>query len=152
MNLGQMVIVILGVILFSTVVLGIYNNMMNQLEMTGDRRYYSQGMRIADYIFQGIEVQTLDSTINIGTIFSQYQSPGAYMYGGTSTIPALTVDGTRYNVNVIARYCDINGNFSPTATNFIKVFCNVEVDVNGRKPFFIGQGDEAFSQIFTNMP
>ena len=154
MNLGQMVIVILGVVLFSTIVLGIYNNMMNQLEITGDRKYYSQGIRIADYVFQSMEVQMLNKTMNISSIFLQYQQPGAYMYGGTGTAPPITVDGVPYHVNVLAQYCDVNGNSSGgLITDWIRVFCMIEVDINGRKPYFVGvDEDDAFVQIFTNMP
>ena len=151
MNLGQMVIVVLGVVLFSTIVLGIYNNMMNQLEMTGDRRYYSQGMRVADYVFQSMEVKTLNSTMDINTIFTQYQN-GAYYYGGPGPNQPLIVDEVPYNVNLEARYCDMNGNDSPTATNWVKVYCRVEVNINGRKPFFVGVDDQAFFQIFSDMP
>jgi hypothetical protein len=150
MNLGQMLLVVLGVVLFSTIMLGVYNSMGNQTELTAQKIYYTQAFRIADYVFQGLEVRLISESISINDIFTNYQTE-TVLYGNGGPRPAINVSDINYSVNVIAQYCTEDGLFSPSETNQVKLFCRVEITAGGNPPHFVGQGEDSFSKIFYNL-
>jgi len=146
MNLGQMLLVVLAVVLFSTIILSVYNNLVRQTEMVGEKIYYTQAIKIADLVFQQLEVDILSLKLSIDNLFSTY-STDVFIYGGPVLAP-LTIQSVPYTVNIVAQYCNEAGVFSATATNQVKVFCRVVVELNNGNQLVLGEGEDSFSKIF----
>ena len=72
MSMGQMLLVLLGLALFSTILMSYYNTFVNQIDWIEKNQIQKQALRIIDFEFQRIESRVISGT-RISTIMPEYQ-------------------------------------------------------------------------------
>lgn len=93
----QMLLVVLAMALFSTIVVGTYNNLSNQSVMTYRSMTLNQGLRVADRYLQKIGAENLYKDFKlIQNTYSNYDT-------------CIVYNGVNYNVNIRSNYCDSSG-------------------------------------------
>ena len=159
MNLGQMLMVLLGIVLFSTIIIVFYNNMANQVDMTERTIYLQQGIRIADKYLQEFEAEL------VGGMIGNFNDVNAVMFNGLQR-PDIIVGEATYTPRVFSRLCDQRGISLPIGAtipnpDYIRLFVTVEITTAKRgtaNPYRVGYDltasqteNEAFSKIFHNI-
>ncbi len=71
MNMGQMLIVLLGLALFSTLIMSYYSTFANQIDWIDKNQIQKQALRIVDFQFQLIESRIISGT-SISTLLPEY--------------------------------------------------------------------------------
>ena len=98
MNLGQMLLVMLAVILFSSIVISLYNSMTVQVEMTSNGIFFKQGMFIIDGLIQKYEAQIMGKEITLQNLYDK---------GVVDT--TFTVGEVNYQVIFKTKWCHQDG-------------------------------------------
>jgi hypothetical protein len=147
MNLGQMLLVLLAIVLFSTLILGIYNAMSNQVEMAARNVFYTQGLYYADLVFQRIESQLLHDQ-------TDFDFDGLITNIQTYEIEDMVIGDARYGMTLTASYCTPFGVIAAGPTDHIRVFARIHINY-GAMDYFIGEDnptnpfhDDQFSKVF----
>ncbi|HOE91522.1 MAG TPA: hypothetical protein PLV22_06075 [Candidatus Cloacimonadota bacterium] len=70
--MGQMLLVLLGLALFSTIIMSYYNVFTNQIDWIEKNQIQKQALRIIDFEFQRIESRVISGT-RISSIMPEYQ-------------------------------------------------------------------------------
>ena len=140
MNLGQIAIVLLALILLSTVLLSIFNNMMTQTDFAARNIYLTQSLKIVDRVFQEYESMLLGKKI----VFDDLTLPAE---GRNFVIN--DVEGATYDVTVTSRNTDRRGvpSILPGPTDFKRLDIRIRVNT-GHSEIFIGDDSSAFSKVF----
>ncbi|MDD2649693.1 MAG: hypothetical protein PHF36_00960 [Candidatus Cloacimonetes bacterium] len=73
MNMGQMLLVLLGLALFSTILMSYYNTFTNQIDWIEKNQIQKQALRIIDFEFQRIESRVISGTRR-ASIMPEYQN------------------------------------------------------------------------------
>ena len=146
MNMGQMMLVILAVVLFTTIIMGVHHNTQNQLRMAGDNIYNTQALKVADYIFQRFEVDLITDQTPFQTFFNTWNAAT-----GGGVYPPITVNNATFNATVEAIPINMAGAVIATPTpDRLRVNIRVAVDINGRI-LNVGTAAAPFSKNFTNV-
>lgn len=138
----QMLLVLLTLVLFSTMLLNIYNILLDQSALIYDTMLYLQGQKIADKYFQRIEAELLgDPPVSY---FSQIHS----FY--TSLSDTLIVNNVIFNIQVNSTYCDSLGNIPYADTLYQKVDVRINCLSTTMDTLYIGTSNSPFSKVFFN--
>lgn len=149
MNLGQMILIMLAIILFSTIVLMVNNSLVTQIEMMSRTIYFTQGNYYADSILQQLESDILGHVITITELHDLYVSPLDFDN-------EITIGDATYSIRLRSRYYNnILGGVSAgdAPTNAVLVTCVVRI-VQGPNEWINGNldgnvSDSAYNKIFT---
>jgi len=74
MGTGQMLLVLLAMILFSTILLTMYNNIDMQMRVIERTKTQLQGQKLADRYFQKIETELIGNVLTFSQVHSTYSS------------------------------------------------------------------------------
>lgn len=120
MNMGQMLLVLLGLCLFSTMLLSFYSVLLNQLDAIHNIIYQKQGLKIVDFFFQQIEAELISNTRSFSDLYLEYKDR-------TAPVDTLFVNGLPYVVYVKSLKSNVTGTPVTGSTSYmrvdIKVYC-----------------------------
>ncbi len=142
MGTGQMLLVMLAVILFSTILLTMYSNIQDQARVIERARTMLQGQKIADKYFQQIEAELIG---NVHT-FSEINS----IYSNFSEI--VTVNNSDYHVRCErAEYCNKNGNTPVASNDYQLIEFSIWVIDAYQDSVVIGTSSSPLQKVFADM-
>lgn len=141
MSMGQMLLVLLGLVLFSTLVLSYYNILGSQVEMVEKNQLQKQALKIIDFRFQLIESEVISNSKNLQQIYTEYPD-------FTTAIDTLILNNKPYRVYVKANKCNAKGeNVSGTAY-YIRMDARVDVPITEQDTIKVGLIDNPISKVF----
>ncbi|MCK4955987.1 MAG: hypothetical protein KAS49_00015 [Candidatus Cloacimonetes bacterium] len=110
MGTGQMLLVLLAIILFSTILLTMYNNISVQTRIIDRTKTMLQGQKLASRYFQKMEAELLGNLTTFSDIISTYNG-----FSENTAVNELT-----YHLNCErVVYCDQVGNTPVATTDFL---------------------------------
>lgn len=122
MNTGQMLLVMLAIILFSTILIATYNNLFTVLFMAYEAMYQMQAYKIADRIFQEIDAMNISGVLTFTEIDSNY----------TFQDSVETINNVNYNIAATVSLCNQYGETAFPDSNYqridLRIFCVVGTD------------------------
>jgi hypothetical protein len=108
MGTGQMMLVLLSVLLFTTLIHSTLNNLIIQSEFLFKNMLLLQGEKLADRYINEIDMQIKSGIASFPSIVSTYNSNSF----------SVTTNYTQYNIVIDANYCSIGGDIgSPHPSN-----------------------------------
>jgi hypothetical protein len=117
---------------------------MIQIEMASHKVFYTQGIQIADSIFQRLEAEQLGEIRNFTSLYTEFVNP--------VTLPEVFIGDASYTVTVRSEYSDMLGAVQgATVSDHIKVFCLIDIDYGVTDNLFIGTNDDSFSKVFSRL-
>jgi hypothetical protein len=141
MSMGQMLLVLLGLVLFSTMILSYYNILGSQVEMVEKNQLQKQALKIIDFRFQLIESEVISNSKNLQQIYTEYPD-------FTTAIDTLTLNNKPYIVYIKANKCNAKGeNISGTAY-YIRMDARVDVLATEKDTIKVGLIDNPISKVF----
>jgi len=144
MNLGQMLLVMLAVVLFSSVVITMYNSMTIQIEMATNNIFYSQGIFIADSILKRFEAELLTEMLDF-VEFEAMGNPTPYVVQ-----PPFVIGDAVYTVQFITRWSGPDGEVLITPdSSYVFQRCIVTIEYGDAPPLVVGIDDDAFRKVHT---
>ena len=153
MNFGQMMLVIMAVVLFTTVIMGLQRRMVSQIVMATNNVYNTQALKVSDYIFQRFEADLISGQIDFAefrTRWTTAEQRGAALNPNTFNVLAGGENPRAFqlmNVDYFPRVRVV-----PTANpNIVNVEVRLEVHIPGQEPRFIGTLDAPFTKPFSNL-
>jgi len=157
MNLGQMLIVILSVVLFSTLIISVYNNMTNQMQMATNTTYLNQSVLVADAAFQKITAEYFAKMMTFTQIHSTFVGNVGFTipYQLINNQNAVVVQGVSYTPHIRAVYWTQlqNGQATTNVSNCIRLSCRVLVRATAdpAEDFWLGDDSDDFNHIITTI-
>ncbi|HCX72278.1 MAG TPA: hypothetical protein DHM37_01025 [Candidatus Cloacimonas sp.] len=140
MNTGQMLMVMVAIVLFSSLFVNSITNISEQNEIIYKGTYILQGHKIAERYFEKIEAELLGEISSFGEVLDNYAD-----YDTT-----FTVQNVDYQVSIVSNLCDANGNITDPQEDFqrvdIRINCNYGDDV-----LHIGTETNPLSKIFADL-
>ena len=125
MNTGQMLLVMLAIVLFSTIIIATYNNLFTILYMAYEAMYQMQAYKIVDRIFQEIDAMNVSNFKTLEEIKNEYIIVDS----------VLTINNVDYIIKTTPNWCDQYGGDLPltdTLYNYqridIIIYCEVGND------------------------
>jgi len=123
MNTGQMLLVMLAILLFSTIIIATYNNLFTVLYMAYEAMYQMQAYKIVDRIFQEIDAMNVSNFKTLDEIKDEY------IIGDS----VLTINNVDYNIETSTHWCDqYGGNPTDTLHNYqridVIIYCEIGND------------------------
>ncbi|MCL2063922.1 MAG: hypothetical protein FWG98_06080 [Candidatus Cloacimonetes bacterium] len=141
MNLGQMTLVILAAILFSIFILAVFNNLINQMEQSVIHLYITQGLKLADQVFQEYEAQILSRNMSFDDVFNALEN-------GVVRSP-VTLAGAEYTVRIVSQVSNAQGiTIGGSLVDHQRIDVQVRI-VAGERQYDVGRDDPAFSKVFS---
>ena len=122
MGMIQMLLVLFAIVLFSTIIITVYNGLADQAGIVYTGMYQLQGLKIADNFYQKISAEIIADN-------SKFDSLGTYYPSDNDNYTALPpIHGVVYNINIQSSYCDSVGNPPPPPDSSyqkieIKIWC-----------------------------
>ncbi len=135
-----MLLVLLALALFSTIMLNMYNLVLDDAKIVYNSMLYTQGQKIADRYFQQIEAELLGSNSvlefsDVQTNFNQFQA-------------SETIGNTYYALNISAAYSDSLGNTGNPDSSYVRVDVRMNCVSAAGDTLFIGTQNDPFSKVF----
>jgi len=158
-----MLIVILAIVLFSTLIVAIYNSMANQMQMALHTTYYNQAILIAHAIFQQLDAEYISGRRPFNTLFPAFGNTDfdldtdAYSFDGDPDNAAIPIQEIVYTPFISAAYLDTFGGTPQGATvsPHIRLTCRVRVtttDADGNDiNLWLGDDGEDFNNDITEI-
>ncbi|HPR17410.1 MAG TPA: hypothetical protein PLD62_04115 [Candidatus Cloacimonadota bacterium] len=136
---NQMLLVLLALALFSTLMLNMYNLVLDDAKIVYNGIIYTQGQKIADRYFQQIEAELLGSNpiktfSEAYTAFSNFSSSEA-------------INNTTYNINISSTYCDSLGNISYPDSSYMRIDVRINCISPAGDTLYIGTQNSPFSKV-----
>lgn len=142
MGTGQMLLVLLAMILFSTILLTMYNNIDTQARIIERTKTHLQGQKIADRYFQKIETEL------VGDVFTFSEINSAYNGFSEDT----TIGGITYHLNTErASYCGQTGNTPVATTDFQLIEFSIWTINAFQDSIVIGTPSNPLQKVFADM-
>jgi hypothetical protein len=143
MGTGQMLLVLLTVVLFTSIMGSTMANLTNQMDYVFQTMIILQGEKIVNKYINLIDVLLFSQQQTFADIYSDYQS-----FSYTETAEGIeTLD---YNVNITMQYCtDETGNTVAGApTEYLRIRVWVSVDYGG-ETLNIGTASAPIYSVYT---
>ena len=142
MTSGQILLILLAMMLFSTIYLTSYNNLFDQAEIAYKGMYLLNGQKITDKYFQEIESNILGEIVSFDSL--------QFIYNGLSD--TLTVSDIVYNVNVSTTPCTKNGADTTTVTpEFLRIDISIWAVHPAGDTLWIGMPEFPLSKVFVDL-
>ena len=136
MNLGQMVLVLLSIVLFSTLLLGIYNSLMTQMDFAVRNIYQTQGLKISDAIFQRYESFLIGKRINFENLEDEIRAFESFRFQGVD-----------YSVNITSQVTNRDGVSAIPPTNHLRIDTTTTADL-GNRTIHAGNFSKILSRVY----
>lgn len=140
MSMGQMLTVLLAVILFSTIVITMYNNMFSQIALAEDKIYYTQAIKVSDLVFQQFEIEMVSDRTSFEDLYEKFKNPVK-----TDSLVFSNLDVV-FSYIVSSVYSDESGNVKNEVSDHQKLTVDIEGIIRGEKKF-LGSYDKVFSDM-----
>jgi len=142
MTTGQIFLILLAMILFSTIYLTAYNNLFDQADLAYKGMYILNGQKITDKYFQEIEANILGEIV----LFDSLQT----IYNGLSD--TLTVSDIDYHVNISTTPCTKTGADTTTVTpEFLRIDISMWAIPPDGDTLWIGMPQFPISKVFVDL-
>lgn len=142
MTSGQILLILLAMMLFSTIYLTTYNSLFDQAEIAYKGMYLLNGQKITDKYFQEIESNILGEIVSFDSL--------QFIYNGLSD--TLTVSDIVYNVNVSTTPCTKNGADTTTVTpEFLRIDISIWAVHPAGDTLWIGMPEFPLSKVFVDL-
>lgn len=142
MTTGQIFLILLAMILFSTIYLTAYNNLFDQADLAYKGMYILNGQKITDKYFQEIESNLLGEIV----LFDSLQA----IYNGLSD--TLTVSDIDYHVNISTTPCTKTGADTTTVTpEFLRIDISIWAIPPDGDTLWIGMPQFPISKVFVDL-
>ena len=142
MSTGQMLLVLLAIVLFSTLILSTHSNLFHLANINYNAMHSMQGYRIIDKYFQEIDTKILEQVIT----FAEIQS----MYSDSTNL--MTINYIDYHINIQSNYCDTLGNITTTnITKYQRVDINIWCNSIDPDTLRIGTPTYPISQVYADL-
>ena len=142
MTTGQIFLILLAMILFSTIYLTAYNNLFDQADLAYKGMYILNGQKITDKYFQEIESNLLGEIV----LFDSLQT----IYNGLSD--TLTVSDIDYHVNISTTPCTKTGADTTTVTpEFLRIDISMWAIPPDGDTLWIGMPQFPISKVFVDL-
>ena len=103
MGMIEMLSILIAVVLFSTILIAMYNNISIAMDIVYNGIYQLQGQKITNKYFQKIDAELLGGFLEFDDIYVTYNS-----YTDTETVGNI-----QYNISIQPSYCDSVGSTAP---------------------------------------
>lgn len=135
-----MLMVILALVLFSTIMLNMYNLVLDDAKIVYNNILYSQGQKIADKYFQQIESELLGNSpvIDFDDVITNFNGLQA----------TETIGNTTYSINLTSAYSDSLGGTSLPDSAYIRVDVRMNCVSTAGDTLYIGTQANPFSKVF----
>ena len=153
MNLGQMLLVLLAVILFSAIVITMYNSMSIQIEMATNNIFYKQGVNIVTGKLHRYEAELLGGQLKIDQLFdlgTVAPNPDLTSLITTTSEPdTLNIGDAQYIVRFTTEwYADLYTPLTtPPPSNYVMQRFYVTIHYGDASPIHIGGSTEHFWKV-----
>jgi len=153
MNFGQMMLVIIAVVLFTTIIMGLQRRMVSQIVMATNNVYNTQALKVSDYIFQRLEADLISGQIDFAELRTRWtttEQSGAALNPATFNVVAAGENPRAFqlmNVDYFPRVRIV----TTANPNIVTVEVRLEVHVPGQEPRFIGTLEHPFTKPFSNL-
>jgi len=155
MSTGQLLLVILAVVLFSTLIVSVYNSMAHQNEMAYETTYQNQAINVADAVCQRLESEYLGKMREFETLFDSILDPNDLPNPNGVAFPPMYIQGIRYTPIIMTSTWWsglVNGHAELANNGFVRLTCNVEVSNMSDTTFTVGNDLEpAFSKVIADI-
>ncbi|MDP8314466.1 MAG: hypothetical protein RAP70_05255 [Candidatus Celaenobacter antarcticus] len=142
MTTGQIFLILLAMILFSTIYLTAYNNLFDQADLAYKGMYILNGQKITDKYFQEIESNLLGEIV----LFDSLQA----IYNGLSD--TLTVSDIDYHINISTTPCTKTGADTTTVTpEFLRIDISIWAIPPDGDTLWIGMPQFPISKVFVDL-
>lgn len=142
MTYGQIFLILLAMVLFSTIYLTTYNSLFDQADLAYKGMYLLNGQKIIDKYFQEIEANILGEIL----LFDALQS----VYNNRSD--SLTVSDVVYHLNFSTTPCTRTGADTTTVTpEFIRVDMSMWALHPDGDTLWIGMPQFPISKVFVDL-
>ena len=142
MTTGQIFLILLAMILFSTIYLTAYNNLFDQADLAYKGMYILNGQKITDKYFQEIESNLLGEIV----LFDSLQA----IYNGLSD--TLTVSDIDYRINISTTPCTKTGADTTTVTpEFLRIDISIWAIPPDGDTLWIGMPQFPISKVFVDL-
>jgi len=142
MTTGQIFLILLAMILFSTIYLTAYNNLFDQADLAYKGMYILNGQKITDKYFQEIESNLLGEIV----LFDSLQA----IYNGLSD--TLTVSDIDYHINISTTPCTKTGADTTTVTpEFLRIDISMWAIPPDGDTLWIGMPQFPISKVFVDL-
>lgn len=141
MGTGQMLLVLLAVVLFSSILLANYEQLFSQIDLVTRGMVMLQGQSIADSIFQRIQTDYLNDPSNycVDDVISNYDTSGTkYM------------NNYFYNYTISVSKCNVAGDVSTPTEDAVKVDIVMTCPV-GNDTVRIGTATNPMSKLYYDL-
>lgn len=136
-----MLLVLLGLCLFSTLLLSFYNILGSQMEMISTNQYQKQGLKIIDFRFQLIESELISQSKDLQQIYDEYPS---------FTVPrdTLFLNNIKYIYYIKANKCNVKGEDVSGTAHYIRIEGKVKAFVSEKDSVLIGLDKDPITKVF----
>jgi len=142
MSMGQMLLVLLGLALFSTLIMSYYSTFASQIDWIEKNQIQKQALRIVDFHFQLIESRIISGT-SVNAILPEY---------GNFFVPKDTmyVNNIPYRVYLRAQPCSAEGDTVSFANppEYLKMNARIVAYRTDKDSVQVGLIDLSISKIF----
>lgn len=144
MGMIEMLSILIAVVLFSTILIAMYNNISIAMDIVYNGIYQLQGQKITNKYFQKIEAELLGQSddFTFSNLYNSYNS-----YTDTETVGII-----QYNISMQSSYCDSVGNtVSDSTLGFriidISIWCSPPTSSD---TLWIGTSSNPIQKVFAS--
>jgi hypothetical protein len=141
MAYGQTMLVLLAILLFSTMMLGYYNNLFRWYDIHNREFTRFQALKIADGMFQEIEFQYLTDLLSFSQLATHWQD----------SLRVLTYNEIDYNVFVESAWCDSTGTNASPGSGFLRMDMRIGCDPGNADTIWVGTSAQPLQKLMADM-
>ena len=141
MAYGQTMLVLLAILLFSTMMLGYYNNLFRWYDMHNREFSRLQGLKLAESVFQEIEFSYITKQLSFEDMESAW----------TDSTRAVALTDVNYNINVESSWCDSLGVDTGAASNFLRFDLRISCYAGYGDTTWVGTATAPLQKLIADM-
>ncbi|GEM_PF-627584 len=145
MGTGQMILVLLGAMLFSSILITTYNGLADQAELTYNGFNLLQAQKLANRYLQQVDAEILGNVVSYDDIYTTYHNNTSYISDMFS--------GMTFRTNIRTNYCDATGDTTAAAgsTDYMRVDVRIRFTSESGRSLQAGTSDAPFSRVIANL-
>lgn len=142
MTYGQLFLILLAMVMFSTIYLTTYNSLFDQADLAYKGMYLLNGQKVTDKFFQEIESKILGQILSFDNLESAYNNFS----------DSITVSDVVYHVNISTTPCTQTGADTTTVNpEFIRVDMSIWAIHPDSDTLWIGMPSAPISKVFVDL-
>jgi hypothetical protein len=141
MAYGQTMLVLLAILLFSTMMLGYYNNLFRWYDVHNREFSRLQALKLAESVFQEIEFDYISDRVSFNGLSSVWAD-------STRQITLMDID---YQINVQSNWCDSLGTDASPGSNFLRFDLRIACNPGIGDTLWIGTQNDPLHKLVADM-